>query len=524
MDTLAILYLSLLGLSIFVSVVLAGVVWARQLQPGARFLAYVGPCHLILAIASALEALLPSLPAKVFWVNVQYFGYTSIPVLYFLTVLHFLEVDYWAAARRWRWLFVVPAFTILLAFTNDLHHLMRTAEYVEAAGALAFLGKNYGLWWWVHICYSFFLMAASITVLLIPRDYRQACYRGQRRMLLIGLLIPVVTSVVYVCQVSVLPDMDFTPPLAAISGLIIVFSLLQHRLFDIVPVAREYLVESMDDGMLVVDMRQRIVDMNAACARIFALQPAQAVGRPVAAVFAAYPVLAEMLAEEGGASLELSLPGDGGERHMEVRVSSVYHARGHQLGRLGILHDITKRKQAQHAIQHMAYHDRLTDLPNRYLFQERMEGALLQAQRTQRGLAVLMLDLDGFKVVNDTLGHRFGDLLLCKVAARLRRVVPDGNLLFRLGGDEFVVLQADVTRPEESQALAADIRTALARPMNLEEHSVMIRASIGVSVYPLDGLTPDELLHQADAAMYAEKRLASHAPELASVAEMPLYS
>ncbi len=167
--------------------------------------------------------------------------------------------------------------------------------------------------------------------------------------------------------------------------------------------------------------------------------------------------------------------------------------------------DISERRQTEARVTHMAYHDSLTDLPNRALFRESMGRALQELKQRDSDLAVLYLDLDNFKDINDTLGHPVGDGLLEAVAKRLRAGVRDGDVVARLGGDEFAVLHQETNHPEQTAALAQRIAHAIGAPYQVEGHRVVVTASIGISVAPADGMNADQLLRNADMALYRAK-------------------
>jgi len=182
----------------------------------------------------------------------------------------------------------------------------------------------------------------------------------------------------------------------------------------------------------------------------------------------------------------------------------------------GIVADVTERRRsadelavAQARLEHLAYHDALTDLPNRLLFQEHLEQALARAQRGDLAVAVLFVDLDDFKLVNDSHGHATGDELLRVVASRLREAVRATDVVARLGGDEFLVLVADVDRDTAADAaerVADNIRAALRPPVVLPPCELYTAASIGAALYPADAASAEELLSKADIAMYRAKQ------------------
>ncbi len=167
--------------------------------------------------------------------------------------------------------------------------------------------------------------------------------------------------------------------------------------------------------------------------------------------------------------------------------------------------DVTEKRRADARIAHMARHDALTGLPNRVLFHERLEEALARVNRGRVKLAVLYLDLDRFKQVNDALGHPAGDKLLTAIASRLRSCVRDGDIVARLGGDEFAVLQIALAGPHESSELASRIITILNESNDIEGHQLVTGVSVGIAVAPADGETSDQLLKNADIALYRAK-------------------
>ncbi|ONG59108.1 hypothetical protein BKE38_00055 [Pseudoroseomonas deserti] len=195
---------------------------------------------------------------------------------------------------------------------------------------------------------------------------------------------------------------------------------------------------------------------------------------------------------------------DGGLRHVEARARLEYHPDGRPRHCLGVLIDVTARHEAEARIAHIARHDPLTGLPNRLLFRDRLEQALAHARRGQ-GFAVLCLDLDRFKEVNDTLGHPIGDALLCAVAGRLRDELRDTDTLARLGGDEFAVIQSSIEQPQDAITLAGRLVETICRPFELNGHQVVVGTSIGVAMAPQDGLEADMLLKGADMALYRAK-------------------
>lgn len=180
---------------------------------------------------------------------------------------------------------------------------------------------------------------------------------------------------------------------------------------------------------------------------------------------------------------------------------------GEQVGMMGLYSDISERKKAERQLQHMATHDPLTNLPNRSLFYDRLNHALHLAKRQEKRVAVLFLDLDDFKSVNDSFGHAKGDQLLHLVADRLNRSLRESDSVGRLGGDEFAFVFENILKTEDAAEAAVRLLTALSVPFSIDEHEFSITASIGISLSPDDGEGAEDLVKYADEAMYRSKEL-----------------
>lgn len=196
---------------------------------------------------------------------------------------------------------------------------------------------------------------------------------------------------------------------------------------------------------------------------------------------------------------------DGSEFFVRQTITPILDANGKVSHFIAILEDISAEKEAEARIEHMAHYDSLTQLPNRALFLDRLRQALSLARRTSHPAALLFLDLDRFKSVNDTLGHHAGDLLLLQVAERLEKCVRESDTVARLAGDEFTVILPDITLKEDAVRVAEKIIAAFAAPFDLEGHEVSASTSIGIALFPRDAQDEEGMLKRADAAMYAAK-------------------
>lgn len=269
--------------------------------------------------------------------------------------------------------------------------------------------------------------------------------------------------------------------------------------------------ECGSEAMMVLDTRYRYLAVNGAFARLTGKEADAYKGRPVAELLDAElgtPWTAISPALDGGSawSGEVAMRGDGGRKlAVQLSISAVTDASGRPTHFVGALTDMTAHKQTEALLRHMAEYDALTDLPNRVLLRERTRAAIQAAAKSGRLAAMLFIDLDRFKNVNDSLGHSVGDALLRLVAQRLSGLVAPTDTISRPGGDEFVLLLADATTRDDIAAHASRLIDAFATAFRVEHYELSITPSVGIAVWPHDGLDADTLLRNADAAMYHAK-------------------
>lgn len=277
------------------------------------------------------------------------------------------------------------------------------------------------------------------------------------------------------------------------------------------------ILESIADAVIGTDAEGRVVYLNPTAEDCTGWSAADALGRPAEEVFALVDELSgQALGERLRRALRdgrpFRLPQRSLLRRRDARllpvedaVSPIHDPATGFRGNALVFHDVSASRRLAAQLRHQATHDALTGLPNRELMLDRLEQSLRQAQRRERLLALLFLDLDRFKHINDTLGHDIGDQLLRQVAGRLRDAVRRTDTVCRLGGDEFVILAAEPARVEDVADLAEKIVGVMARPFLLNRHELHLTTSIGIALYPDDGVSRDVLLKHADIAMYHAK-------------------
>ncbi|MFC3913511.1 EAL domain-containing protein [Pseudaeromonas sharmana] len=270
--------------------------------------------------------------------------------------------------------------------------------------------------------------------------------------------------------------------------------------------------ESSNEAIMITDSRNRIISVNPTFEAITGYRESEVLGQEPRLLGAGqetrslYRNLWALLYENGAWQGELvDQRKNGDEYPVWISISLVRDGNGDPEYHIASFADITDRKRQEAQIEHLAFHDVLTGLPNRRLLTDRIQVAISQAQRDNDGLALLFIDLDRFKTINDSLGHQIGDQLLREVGYRLSRWVRSGDTVSRVGGDEFIVLCPGCSSMEDAALLGEKLLEALGEPYEFDGKQLVITASIGIALYPNNGTDANALIGNADAAMYLAK-------------------
>lgn len=437
--------------------------------------------------------------------QLQYVGITTSPVLWLMVALAYTERRTWLARGRWAVFFLVPALTTTLVLTNDLHSLV-WRRFESLPGELK-ASVGYGPWFYVHTVYSYGLVFIASAILAL-RFAGSPLYRAQLIVVLLGPASIMAANLAHIAARSLLP-IDPTPAGFAVGIGALAWALWRHRMFELLPLARGVALDCLRDGILVIDGAGRVVDANPSARRL--LDNARVFGAPLAELL---PGASDLRA--GGAS-ELRLPAG---RRVELQLSAVTAAGSPTSGHVLLLRDVTEAREAQdrlvraeqqlralnEELEKLAHTDALTGLANRRRLLARLDDEWTRARRHARPLALLLIDLDRFKQVNDARGHLVGDRVLEATGRTLAGLVRPADLAARYGGEELALLL-----PETDMAGACEVARRVRRALGALHHDddagqrFQVTASVGAATLAQHVGDARALLARADGALYHAK-------------------
>ncbi|MDQ4076865.1 MAG: ATP-binding protein [Chloroflexota bacterium] len=327
--------------------------WQRRPAPGTipfTFLMFgVGEWGL----AYIFELTSAGVTTMLFWEKVSYLGIVMVPAAWLLFALQYTGRERWVTSRNVTVLSVEPLITLLLAWTNEAHGLIWTDVGLHADTLFALLDLSYGWWFWVNVVYSYLLLLVG-TLLLIQALMRSTyLYRGQMVALLLGAFVPWIANAIFLAGMSPIPGLNLTPFAFTLTGLAFSGALFRFRLLDIIPAARDAVIEGMSDGVIVLDAQNRIVDLNPPAQRIIGRSASETIGRPASLLLPGISNAVSELAGQPQREAEMVVGDGAAQRVFEMRVSILYDRARRLSAHVVILHDITARKRAEREIRQL---------------------------------------------------------------------------------------------------------------------------------------------------------------------------
>lgn len=291
---------------------------------------------------------------KIFWAKVQYFGVATVATTIFIIVLTYTGRGYWLTPSTYFLLALEPALTILLAWTNEWHHLIWDTIVVEDFGVVATLKLTYGLWFWVAVLYSYVFLLLSTTFLCHTLFKASFLQRRQAAVMLVGISFPWLANFFYIIGLRFFPHpVDLTPFANALAGLILTWALTRIKMLDIIPIAQQVVIEGIPDGVIVLDARDRVVEVNPAGRHFFHQTTRQLMGKPITELLNQWPGI-EQLLTPSTAQFMITVPQAHQTATYEVRLSALLNGTAETHGRVMVIRDITAQKEAEETLQQYA--------------------------------------------------------------------------------------------------------------------------------------------------------------------------
>ncbi|MCE1252423.1 MAG: diguanylate cyclase [Anaerolineae bacterium] len=517
MNVQYVLYLFPMILTFVLSIGIALFAWQRTEVAVSRTFAVFMIDVAFWSLMTGMLELSDSPEMALIWYKLHFVSITTVPVICFIFGMQFSRHDSGLTLWHILLLFLIPVLTlVIIQFRFDLFN---TEVNFEHTGPLMLVvSDKTGPWFTLHLFYSLFCISAGVLLILIEAVQANHVYRWQALALLAGAIPPIFVgawlATFYNSVMAHLIPLSFL-----FMGLVYTWALFRFRLLDLMPVAQNMLINLMEDGLLVFDNQQRIVEINHAAERLLDLNAGRAIGQTAAQTSGRYRDFIHRLGSMPDGQMEVDFGSDFKLRHLNVSITPVIDRRGHKFGRMVILRDVSDLFNAmqrlemqlqeiralQNELKEQAIRDPLTGLYNRRYLDETLDREFARALRENYSISLVMIDIDLFKQINDVFGHGAGDLILKTLADMLSRATRKVDIVCRMGGEEFMVVLPNATRNFACQK-AETWREAFeeaSTTYNCWELQATI--SLGVAAFPLDGSTARQVMAAADHAMYRAK-------------------
>ena len=508
----------------FVAVVVSIIIWKRRNSRGGwpLFLLFVAVAEW--ALCNGLEAAAVPQELKIFWSKVAYLGTQTSPVLLVLFALQYNARGKRITPLTSALLFVIPALTFLLAATNEMHGLIWVAFSPGPPGTNSLI-YHHGPAFWISIAYIFTMVSVGTAVLLFSAVRSQKIYRDQSQFVFIASVIPWVGFLMYIMNLNPFPGLDTVSISFLFTGLVLVWGMYKGRLLDIVPIAHELINENVNNGILIVDERLRMIDFNPSAAKLLSIDHTKNVGTQIQSMENFWEKVKDHFDKDSTKRIEISTQ-TSDKKYLDVHITPLHDQRKRFMGWAVIMDDISTRKQAEkelHAVNkqlkqqleenqdlqdklhEQAMRDPITGVYNRRFLEETLSREIHLAQRKGNPLSVIMLDIDFFKKVNDTYGHKIGDDVLISLSKLLQTETRDSDCVSRYGGDEFVLVMPEMTKEDAFQRAELWRNVIKSKELLIGDNRIRITVSMGISTYPVNGSDSEALLKAADEALYQAK-------------------
>lgn len=468
----------------------------------AFFIAYTASIA-VYCFAAAFGLMATSLEEMKFWTVIQYIGMPISAPLGLLFVLYYLGVKLtWQKCMA---ILTTPAISFWMAATNDFHHLHYRIFEIDPILGIPYIHQEIGVWYLVHGAFTFACMLIAALLVLFRWRETSSTYRPQLVALFFGQLVPMATAFIYLVGLTP-PGIDPVPMVLWLTSLLYLWSISSSRLFKVMPIAKDTVFNSINDGVIVLDEAHRMIEFNRAAKKMFPELEKSLHGMEFEKIWQDSIMEAAPFKVEAAESVqEIQLMRQKSEYTYQVRVSSLAYV-GNTAGFLLIFTDITELKMLQMQLERQAYYDELTGIFNRRAFYTKCSQQLESAQKNTEPFTVALLDIDHFKRINDTYGHHIGDQMIQHIVKVCKSQLRQDVLFARYGGEEFVLSMKNYTVTESLMMANQICKQVAETPLSVGDNVITTSISVGIAQLEIaEKESLQQLLNNADIALYTAK-------------------
>jgi diguanylate cyclase (GGDEF)-like protein/PAS domain S-box-containing protein len=454
------------------------------------------------------EIISTTVETKLLFSNIEFIGITLLPVSWIFLVLAFTGQK--SSGIQKIALLIIPITTDIVVWTNPFHHWFEgNPTLIVLDNYFPAINMDYQFWFrYIHAPAGYLYLLIAVILLIRSIQTMGKTYQIQGNLLLLAILLPSVTDFLYVLGISPIAKTNYTTAVFSISGMILFLTLFQFRFLDLVPLARDTIIDNLNEGIVVLDHEHRVTYINPSAKITFGIH-LDIIGKAVTSINSEFFEKVALLLKNSQTNMDIQI-GDSPTRYYDLQISPIYSHPGKQIGLVITTRDITDRVQLFNQVQLLSTQDSLTGICNTRQFIEFSRRELIRIQRyPDAQVVVAMVDMDNFKNINDTFGHACGNLALMAFTHTIQEILRRYDIFGRVGGDEFAILLRDVTM-EDAMMIVERLRVSIENlRIPFEGAVVSITTSFGiVSSQQLDksNLEIDTMLHLADKALYIAKR------------------
>jgi diguanylate cyclase (GGDEF)-like protein/PAS domain S-box-containing protein len=484
---------------------LAGYAWRHRNARGAKSFALLMLAIFIWIFSIAVGMLAQKEDWNFFWAVIRMLGVIAVPGIWLAFALQFSDRSEWLTLSNISIYSIIPFVSFILMTTTSTHKLfVADIHYKQICPFLIDAIWELGPWFWVHAGYSYLSILTGGIIILYEAIRMPPQYKRQAITLLIGAVFPLLTNLSYSFHLIPGLDVNYDPFGFVFAGIAFASALFKFRLFDLKPIARKLLIDSMSDSMVVVDENYRLVDINPSAIKVFSDISLSHIGTPIDDIIHTGSPFHKLIQQGLEKHHEVCRGKSSEERIYDLRISVIQKA-GQVGGYLLVFRDITDRKKLEFTLHELSITDSLTQIYNHRHFYVLGEREIIRSLRFNHPCVVLMIDIDDFKKINDTFGHPVGDDVLKQLSKLLKNELRSTDILARYGGEEFSVILPE-TDLEKSIFIAERLLMTVDQAF-FSTSAGQLRISVSIGGAMLSGAqdTFRILINKADEALYQSK-------------------